>query len=104
MKASLSPLPVSFELPDVLRQAAHSHRALAELKGAVVSIPNETILIDTLALQDRGLQAVRESDAWEAWVLYMLRAVEQTSRETFVKVRGIRDPMRETKLRLRSAE
>lgn len=283
MKTSLSPLPVSFELetPDVLRQAARSHRALAELKGAVVSIPNETILIDTLALQEakdssaieniittdddlfqgdvlsgqfpspaakevhnyttalkigfdrvrqqgflrlddvltiqaaleenraglrklpgtvlrneqtgtvvyeppqdpaeieslmsnflehfhqeesrdfdplvrmavlhyqfesihpfydgngrtgrilnllhlvlhglldlpilylsryivrnkadyyRGLQAVRESDAWEAWVLYMLRAVEQTSRETLVKVRGIRDLMQETKLRLR---
>jgi Fic family protein len=49
----------------------------------------------------RGLQAVRESDAWEAWVLYMLRAVEQTSRETLVKVRGIRDLMQETKLRLR---
>lgn len=283
MKTSVSPLPVSFDLetPDVLRQAARSHRALAELKGAVVSIPNETILIDTLALQEakdssaieniittdddlfqgdvlsgqfpspaakevhnyttalkigfdrvrqqgflrlddvltiqaaleenraglrklpgtvlrneqtgtvvyeppqdpaeieslmsnflehfhqeesrdsdplvrmavlhyqfesihpfydgngrtgrilnllnlvlhglldlpilylsryivrnkadyyRGLQAVRESDAWEAWVLYMLRAVEQTSRETLVKVSGIRDLMQETKLRLR---
>ena len=50
----------------------------------------------------QGLQAVREIEAWEAWVLYMLRAVEETSRETLVKVRGIRDLMQETKQRLRS--
>lgn len=50
----------------------------------------------------RGLQAVRETAAWEAWVLYMLRAVEETARETLGKVRGIRDLMRQTKQRLRS--
>jgi len=50
----------------------------------------------------RGLQAVREEDAWEAWLLYMLRAVEETSRETLTKVRGIRDLMQATKKRLRS--
>ena len=49
----------------------------------------------------RGLQAVRESAAWEEWVLYMLRAVEETSVETLAKVRGIRDLMQETKQRLR---
>lgn len=50
----------------------------------------------------RGLQAVREHDAWEAWLLYMLSAVEETSRETLTKVRGIRDLMQTTKQRLRS--
>ncbi len=50
----------------------------------------------------RGLQAVRDHDAWEAWILYMLRAVEETSRETLTKVRGIRDLMQSTKQRLRS--
>ena len=50
----------------------------------------------------RGLQAVRDQDAWEAWILYMLRAVEETSRETLTKVRGIRDLMQSTKQRLRS--
>lgn len=49
----------------------------------------------------QGLQAVRESRAHEDWVLYMLRAVEETSRETLDKVRGIRDLMQETKLRMR---
>lgn len=50
----------------------------------------------------RGLQAVREENAWEAWVLYMLSAVEETSRETLTKVRGIRGLMQATKQRLRS--
>ncbi|MDP3514903.1 MAG: Fic/DOC family N-terminal domain-containing protein [Sulfuritalea sp.] len=49
----------------------------------------------------RGLQAVREEDAWEAWVIYMLTAVEETSRATLTKVRGIRDLMQTTKQRLR---
>jgi Fic family protein len=34
-------------------------------------------------------------------VLYILQAVEETSRETLTKVRGIRDLMQETKQRLR---
>jgi len=48
-----------------------------------------------------GLQAVREKEAWEAWVLFMLQAVEQTSRETLTKVSGIRNLMQQTKQRLR---
>jgi Fic family protein len=48
------PLPASIELetPAVLRQLVRSHRRLAELKGAAATIPNEAILIDTLALQE----------------------------------------------------
>ena len=38
-------------MPEVLRQLARSHRQLAELKGVVGPIPNDSILIDTLALQ-----------------------------------------------------
>jgi Fic family protein len=49
----------------------------------------------------RGLQTVRDAGEWEAWLLYLLRAVEQTSRETLTTVRGIRELMQETKLRLR---
>lgn len=50
----------------------------------------------------RGLQSVRETGAWEPWVLYMLRAVEVTARETLTQVTGIRQLMQETKQRLRS--
>ncbi|WP_298284128.1 Fic/DOC family N-terminal domain-containing protein, partial [Novosphingobium sp.] len=54
--AALTDLPLpasaSLETPEVLRQLARSHRQLAELKGVAGSIPNETILIDTLSLQE----------------------------------------------------
>ena len=48
------PLPADIELetPNVLRQLARANRQLAELKGAAATIPNENILIDTLALQE----------------------------------------------------
>jgi len=51
---SLLPLPThpNLESEPVLRQLARAHRRLAELKGAVAAIPNENILIDTLALQE----------------------------------------------------
>ena len=49
----------------------------------------------------RLLQAVRDTGEWEAWVLYMLRAVEETSRQTVAQVHGIRELMQSTKQRLR---
>lgn len=56
MPNALSSLPlpssVALETPEVLRQLARSHRQLAELKGVAGTIPNESILIDTLALQE----------------------------------------------------
>ena len=51
---TLPPLPPLGELesPRVLRALARAHRHLAELKGRAVSMPNQGILIDTLALQE----------------------------------------------------
>jgi Fic family protein len=40
------------ETEDVLREVARAHRKLAELKGRAAAIPNQGILIDTLALQE----------------------------------------------------
>lgn len=50
----LNPLPPDedLETPVVLRQLTQSHRYLAELKGITKTIPNENILINTLALQE----------------------------------------------------
>jgi Fic family protein len=47
-------LPLSFEVETkaVLKQVAAAHRRLAELKGAIKSMPNASILINTLALQE----------------------------------------------------
>ena len=38
----------------------------------------------------RGLQSVRDSGAWEPWILYMLQAVEETALETLVLVSEIK--------------
>ena len=44
--------PTRFETPAILKKLASSSRKLAELKGMAVSIPNQDILINTLALQE----------------------------------------------------
>lgn len=38
----------------------------------------------------RLLQAVRESDAWEDWVLFMLAAVEVSAKDAMLTIAGIR--------------
>lgn len=56
MHNSLPQLPLAdiahWETRNVLKKAAEAHRYLAELKGVAASIPNEAILINTLALQE----------------------------------------------------
>ncbi|SNR34580.1 Fic family protein [Lutibacter flavus] len=54
------PLKQDIETKKVLKKLAKAHRALAELKGIVSSIPNENILINTL-----GLQEAKDSSAVE---------------------------------------
>lgn len=56
----LLPPPADVESKAVLKKAAEAHRYLAELKGVAASIPNQSILIDTLSLQE-----ARESSAIE---------------------------------------
>ena len=50
----LQPLPPPQEIETIaiLKQLAQSHRYLAELKGTSKTIPNESILINTLTLQE----------------------------------------------------
>lgn len=50
----------------------------------------------------RYLQSVRDDGNWEPWVLYMLRAVADTSVETLRLVEGIRAMMAEYKIRIRT--
>ena len=54
------PLKKDIETKKVLKKLASAHRALAELKGIVSSIPNENILINTL-----GFQEAKDSSAIE---------------------------------------
>ena len=44
--------PGRFETPAIMKQAVKAHRALAELKGIVASVPNPNILIQTLGLRE----------------------------------------------------
>ena len=46
------PPATDLETVPVLKALAHANRALAELKGRAATIPNQGILIDTLALQE----------------------------------------------------
>ncbi len=46
------PFSTDIETKLILRKVAFAHRALAELKGLVATIPNENILINTLGLQE----------------------------------------------------
>jgi len=54
------PIEKDIETKNVLRKLVSAHRALAELKGVVATIPNESILINTL-----GLQEAKDSSAIE---------------------------------------
>lgn len=58
-------------------------------------------IVQTKADYYRLLQAVRETDAWEAWVEYMLEAVEETSGQTITIVRAIKDALFDYKHRIR---
>jgi Fic family protein len=58
-------------------------------------------IIDTKSEYYQRLQAVRDTGAWEAWILYMLEAVERTSLQTIQMINGIRDGMHATKTRIR---
>lgn len=46
------PLPVDLETNAVLKKTKEASRALAELKGVALSVPNQDILISTLSLQE----------------------------------------------------
>ena len=50
----------------------------------------------------RLLQAVREDDAWEEWVLYMLQAVASTAAETIGTVQAIKTLLHDTKQQIRA--
>jgi len=49
-----------------------------------------------------GLRSVTEKESWEQWVLYMLDAVEVTSKDMTLKVFEITDLMKETKDAIRT--
>jgi len=63
MTSNLESLPPSNlqETTAILKKLALAHRQLAELKGFAVSIPNQSILIETLALQEAKYSSAIEN-------------------------------------------
>ena len=59
-------------------------------------------IVRTKAQYYERLQAVRDHDAWEDWVLYILTAVEQTATEGIATIERIRQLLQDTKHRIRS--
>jgi Fic family protein len=58
-------------------------------------------IVRTKAEYYRLLQAVREREAWEEWVGYMLTAVEVTAREGIATIHAIKAALLEVKHRIR---
>lgn len=58
---TLPPAGVDFDAPVLLKALALAHRHLAELKGCAKSTPNQSILINTLALQEAKASSEIES-------------------------------------------
>jgi Fic family protein len=50
----------------------------------------------------RLLQDVRDNENWEEWILYILKGIETTSRQTLITVSEIKDLMMDFKHRLRN--
>lgn len=59
-------------------------------------------IIENKAEYYRLLQSVRERDDWENWIIFILRGIEQTSRETIYLVEQIRLMMARYKKGIRS--
>ena len=59
-------------------------------------------IVRTKADYYRLLQQVRESDAWEEWVLYILGAVERTAGDTVNTIVAIRSALMDYKHRIRN--
>lgn len=57
----LPPAGIDLQTPELLRELVAAHRHLAELKGCAASIPNQRILINTLALQEAKASSEVES-------------------------------------------
>lgn len=58
-------------------------------------------IVRTKADYYRLLQAVREADAWEDWVIYMLMAVEATARQGIATIHAIKSALLDVKHRIR---
>ena len=50
----------------------------------------------------RLLQSIRDKGTWEEWIIFMLKRVEETSKETIRMIQSIRELMQDYKIRIRT--
>ena len=75
------------------------------VKEGLLDIPVLSLsshIVRTKADYYRLLQTVREDDTWEAWVLYLLDAVEQTAGQTIQTSQAIKAALADYKHRIRA--
>ncbi len=48
------------------------------------------------------LQSIRDKGTWEEWIIFMLKGVEETSKETIRMIQSIRELMQDYKIRIRT--
>lgn len=80
--------------------------ALYLVKEGLLTIPvlyMSRQILRTKAEYYRLLQAVRDDDAWEDWVCYLLGAVEQTAAETVTTIEAIKAAWTDYQQRIRAA-
>lgn len=81
----LLPPAVELETPTVLKKAISANRALAELKGAVKSIPNQGILVQGIVLQEARLSSEIENIVTTNDELYRAAADEKLATNPHAK-------------------
>lgn len=75
------------------------------VKEGLLDIPVLSLsshIVRTKADYYRLLQTVHEDDTWEAWVLYLLDAVEQTAGQTIQTIQAIKAALADYKHRIRA--
>jgi len=90
MQAALPPLPpkTNVETLPTLRALAEASRALAELKGEAKTIPNEEILINTLALQEAKDSSAIENIITTSEELFLAQAEEPSKNDAIKEVQN----------------
>ncbi|NBX03414.1 MAG: Fic family protein [Alphaproteobacteria bacterium] len=79
------PLPQDLETKAVLKKTKEARAALAELKGVALSVPNQTILISTLSLQEAKDSSAIENIITTNDELYQSDAIAQQYTSTAAK-------------------
>lgn len=96
MESTLPILPpkADLETPEIFKQLIKAHKRLAELKGTAKTIPNESILIDTLTLQEAKDSSEIENIVTTHDDLYkeniLIESKSNSAKEVYNYARGLR--------------